>query len=51
MTKEVKKEYESPQLEIMKVRIEKGFGGSFATGIMAGDEITEGDTYGNEIFS
>ena len=51
MTKNDKHEYETPQIEMMEIRIETGYSGSFISGSEAGDGLSEGDEYDNEIFS
>lgn len=50
MKKQEKQEYETPQIEMINARIEKGFVGSLTSGGEAGDGLTEGDGYGDEIF-
>ncbi len=53
MEKIKKQEYETPQVEMLNARVEKGFAGSFVTGGQAGDPISDdGPTYnGDELFS
>jgi len=51
MTKNDKHEYETPQIEMMEARIEKGYIGSFISDSEAGDGLSDGVEYGNEIFS
>ena len=46
-----KQEYEAPQVEMLNARVEKGFAGSFIAGSTVGDPVTEGDSYGNDIFN
>ena len=50
MKKLNKQEYETPQVEMIDARVEKGFTGSLTTGSEAGDGLTEGDEYGDELF-
>ncbi len=49
MTKEVKQEYLAPQTEMLDARVELGFEGSVTSGVP--ENIEEGDTYGDELFS
>lgn len=49
MTKKMKQEYETPQVEMIDARVERGFEGSVTTGDPEG--LGEGDEYGDEIFS
>ncbi|MBR3724993.1 MAG: hypothetical protein IKN11_06355 [Bacteroidales bacterium] len=49
MTKEMKQEYETPQVEMIDARVERGFEGSVNSGNPEG--LGEGDELGEEIFS
>ena len=49
MTKEMKQEYATPQVEMIDARVERGFEGSVSSGNPEG--LEEGDEHGDEIFS
>ena len=49
MTKEEKKEYCTPQVELIEARVEKGFAGSVNPGTPEG--LDEGEEHGDELFS
>ncbi len=50
--KEIKKqEYETPQIELINARVEKGFQGSVTSYTNTGGPIGEGDSYDESIFS
>ncbi len=51
MIENKRKEYDTPQVELMNAHVEKGFAGSFATGNGAGDGLGEGDELGDDIFN
>ena len=49
MTKEMKQEYTTPQVEMIDARVERGFEGSVTSGNPEG--LEEGDEHGDELFS
>lgn len=48
MRKQKKKEYDTPMVELIEARVEKGFQSSFSSGSTAGDEIGTGTEYTDE---
>ncbi len=52
MIKQKKKEYDAPMVELIDARIEKGFQpSSLSSNGTLSDNISEGDSYDNRIFS
>lgn len=51
MTKKMKQGYETPHVEKIDARVEKGFQGSVTSTTSTGDPIGEGDSYDEGIFN